>query len=618
MNGPHHDDVDERLCDWVDGRMTERERERFAAELRVNASLRQQLAEYERTVAAIRAALQAPKTPVPMADRVIAALATQQNRSAQPIVAMPWRGRSWSHLGFCAASAAALLLLALWIDSWAGRTPEKLVSTSEAAQAEAKPQQTDKSAPANDADAPSAVDLSGFGAGAVEALRQQDGAPKAVDPAPAGAPLAGAAEPASAAPDPGEPPKPGAGEEPKPSSAGGGGGGANAAPEPDESKRQRDAARLVPEGAAVADGKRAASSERENLADERPPAAPVAPVAPVAPPETVGGLPGSEGEAGAPPRPALDLPKEAEAKAKAAAEPVRPGNVVPSPPVGSPAGPATGGPAAGPSTAGPGVGPGRYGSRGNPPAGTRGGGGAAAAPAADGPWPELTIVGARPPAAELPEPTRVLLGFVGGEGEPGKVAAGRGTAEPRGENPDAATPKKPAAATPSALSPAELTKLMATFVRSAGAIPANELRWPTADGGLVVRRLAAERGDDTDTVWLAEGSSEELRVLLGQVGAVANEVRWRVQAGEFAKERQERVLAAESPAARAAPAAPGAPASPPVTGGAEGEAPAPAPARPGGRAEPVRGVAAKDPEPTPSTAAGDSRRRVVLRFRLAP
>lgn len=235
-----------------------------------------------------------------------------------------------------------------------------------------------------------------------------------------------------------------------------------------------------------------------------------------------------------------------------------------------------------------------------------------AAPAADGPWPELTIVGARPPAAELPEPTRLLLGFVGGEGEPGKVAAERGTAEPRGENLDAATPKKPAAATPSALSPAELTKLMATFVRSAGAIPANELRWPTADGGLVVRRLAAERGDDTDTVWLAEGSSEELRVLLGQVGAVANEVRWRVQAGEFAKERQQRVLAAESPAA------PVAPASPPVTGGAEGGAPAPAPAQPGGRAEPVRGVAAKDPEPTPPTAAGASRRRVVLRFRLAP
>ena len=101
MNGPHHDDVDERLCDWVDGRMTERERERFAAELRVNASLRQQLAEYERTVAAIRAALQAPTTPVPMADRVMAALATQQNRAAQPIVAMPWRGRSWSHRRAC-------------------------------------------------------------------------------------------------------------------------------------------------------------------------------------------------------------------------------------------------------------------------------------------------------------------------------------------------------------------------------------------------------------------------------------------------------------------------------------------------------------------------------------
>lgn len=607
MNGPHHDDVDERLCDWVDGRMTERERERFAAELRVNASLRQQLAEYEHTVAAIRAALQAPTTPVPMADRVIAALATQQNRSAQPIVAMPWRGRSWSHLGFCAASAAALLLLALWIDSWAGRTPEKLVSTSEAAQADAGLRQADKSAPANDADAAASVDRSGFGAGVAEELRKQDGAPKVVDPAPAAAPLAGAADPANAAPDTVALPKPGAraGDEPKPSSAGGGGGGANAAPEPDEITHKRDVARLVPETASAADGKSAESSERETLPNGRPPAAPVPP------PETAGGLPGSEGQVGAPPPPGLEQPKEAESKAKAAAEPVRPADVAPSPPVGSPAGPATGGPAAGPSTAGPGVGPGRYGSRGSPPAGTRGGGGAASAPAADGPWPELTIVGARPPAAELHEPNRLLLGFVVGEGDPGKVAAERSTAEPRGENLDAATPKKPSAATPSALSPAELTKLMATFVRSAGATPANELRWPTAGGGLVVRRLAAERGDDTDTVWLAEGSSEELRVLLGQVGAVAKEVRWRVQTGEFAPERQQRVLAAE-----ATPT----PASPPtaVSGNLEGGAPAPAPAQPGGRAEPVRGVAAKDPESTPPTAAGASRRRVVLRFRLAP
>ncbi|MFN6194930.1 MAG: hypothetical protein ACK5BN_14040, partial [Planctomycetota bacterium] len=66
---------DERFADWVDERMGERERERFVAELRVNAQLRADLAAYERTVAAVRAALQAPTRPVAMADRVRAALA---------------------------------------------------------------------------------------------------------------------------------------------------------------------------------------------------------------------------------------------------------------------------------------------------------------------------------------------------------------------------------------------------------------------------------------------------------------------------------------------------------------------------------------------------------------
>lgn len=597
MNGPHHDDVDERLCDWVDGRMSERERERFAAELRVNASLRQQLADYERTVAAIRAALQAPTTPVPMADRVVEALASQQNRAAQPIVAMPWRGRSWSHLGFCAASAAALLLLALWIDSWAGRPSHEKVA-SEAAQLDAEPQPADKRAPTDVGDAPAAVDLGGVRAGAAEELRKQEGERQAFDQAPTGAPLAGAADPASAAPGTGAPSKPGAGGEPEPSSVGGGGGVANETPGLGQSERKRDIARLVPEGASVPDGKPVEDSEREKLASDRPT------TAPVPRPETVGGLPVSDGQVGVPPPQALLRMEEAGEKAKAAGEPAGPGDVVPPSTAGSPAGPTTGGPVAGgPSSAGPGVGPGRFGGRGSPPAGTRGAGGAMAAPAADGPWPELTIVGAQAPAAELSDRSLVLLGFVVGEGDDGKVVAKRSIAEPRGESKAAESKNS------SQLSPAELTALMAAFVRSAVATPANELRWPTAGGGLVIRRLAAERGDDTDTLWLAEGSTEELRVLLGQVGAVANDVRWRVQTGEFAPERQQRVLAAESPAA---------PVSPPVAGGAGGGASSPVPAQPGARAAPVRGVEAVDPAQSQPAAAGASRRRVVLRFRLAP
>lgn len=50
-------EIDDRLADWVDGRMTPRERDHFVAELRVNAQLRQDLADYERTVGVLRAAL---------------------------------------------------------------------------------------------------------------------------------------------------------------------------------------------------------------------------------------------------------------------------------------------------------------------------------------------------------------------------------------------------------------------------------------------------------------------------------------------------------------------------------------------------------------------------------
>lgn len=570
MNGPHHDDVDERLCDWVDGRMSERERERFAAELRVNASLRQQLADYERTVAAIRAALQAPTTPVPMADRVVAALATQQNRAAQPIVAMPWRGRSWSHLGFCAASAAALLLLALWIDSWAGRATEPLVST-DAAQAElpmAK-QEADRAA--------------GSGAPANVGEVQDPG------------PIAGAAEAGERVEEP-APPVPGGGPP-----AAGGGRGVDGAPAPGAPElRSRDVAKPATDAEAAKSQQQQPAADKavgeraavEQAAGEPAPAAPPAAAKPPADIEGVGAqlgnpVPGSAavtgGLAGAEAQPSGRREPPTAPRGEAGSQPVGgvddtgPRDVVPP----SPGGRGT----AGPATAGP-VGPGRHGSRGGPSSPAGGGGGAVAAPAADGPWPELTIVGTRPPVAELPDRSRVLLGFVA---EPGEAKA-KSDAKPSG------TAGKPSR---TELPPAELPGLLAAFVRSASATPANELRWPTSGGGLLLRRLPAARSDDADTVWIADGAPDELGLLLGQVGAVANEARWRVQSGEFAPELQKQVLAAES-----APASsPGAPAET-VAGATKEQVPTPAPSRGVVPAEPAAGPAA--------------RRRVVLRFRLTP
>ena len=122
---------DERLADWVDGCMSPRDRERFTAELRVNAQLRADLAAYERTVATVRQALQAPTQPLPrstgspaatsspagssFADRVVAQLQAAPERRPRLVDGggIAWRPVLWS---LC--SAAALLVLALWIDTW--------------------------------------------------------------------------------------------------------------------------------------------------------------------------------------------------------------------------------------------------------------------------------------------------------------------------------------------------------------------------------------------------------------------------------------------------------------------------------------------------------------------
>jgi hypothetical protein len=106
-------EIDDRLADWVDGRLSERERERFVAELRVNAQLRLDLAEYERTVAAVRAALRAPTQPSDLTARVMAAVAGQAIRGTSGGSASRRHPLYWS-----LAAAAALLVLAVAIDRW--------------------------------------------------------------------------------------------------------------------------------------------------------------------------------------------------------------------------------------------------------------------------------------------------------------------------------------------------------------------------------------------------------------------------------------------------------------------------------------------------------------------
>jgi hypothetical protein len=107
--------VDDRIADWVDGRLVGRERERFVAELRVNQQLRRELEDYERTVALVRSALQAPTQPTQLADRVLAAIA--RGRQPQQGGGGGWR---WRPLLWSAATAAALLVVALVVDAWSG------------------------------------------------------------------------------------------------------------------------------------------------------------------------------------------------------------------------------------------------------------------------------------------------------------------------------------------------------------------------------------------------------------------------------------------------------------------------------------------------------------------
>jgi hypothetical protein len=106
-------EVDDRIADWVDGRLAGRDRERFVAELRVNAQLRKDLEEYERTVAALRAALQAPTHRIQLADRVLAAIAEGRAAGSER------RNRPWVRTWvWSVATAAALLVVALLVNAW--------------------------------------------------------------------------------------------------------------------------------------------------------------------------------------------------------------------------------------------------------------------------------------------------------------------------------------------------------------------------------------------------------------------------------------------------------------------------------------------------------------------
>ena len=118
-------DVDERLADWVDGTMSERDRLRFEAEFRVSPHAREQVDEYERTVATIREALGAKTHESNLADRVMGSIA-QEAAAGGP------RIQSRLSLVWAFMSAAALLGIAVLINAWGGamQAPDSQATTA--------------------------------------------------------------------------------------------------------------------------------------------------------------------------------------------------------------------------------------------------------------------------------------------------------------------------------------------------------------------------------------------------------------------------------------------------------------------------------------------------------
>lgn len=104
---------DERLSDWVDGCMSDRDRDRFEAEMRVNARLQQEAEAFRRTVTTVQSALRQDPARVDIADRVIAALQQPAATASRSVRSL--RGMTWL-LGLSAA--AALLLTAVLLQQW--------------------------------------------------------------------------------------------------------------------------------------------------------------------------------------------------------------------------------------------------------------------------------------------------------------------------------------------------------------------------------------------------------------------------------------------------------------------------------------------------------------------
>ena len=580
MNENGRREPDERLADWIDGRMSERERERFAAELRVSALLRQDLADYERTVAEVRAALRAPTAPVRLADRVLASLAGRDDRHGKQVPEPTIRrgGRSWSMLAWSAMSAAALLALALWIDSWSSAPAEKL-QLAAGMPAEIAPGDAGVRGAAGDGQQ-QPPDRGGIDTGAIDtkeraSLEKLDRAagqsPEAPSEANEVASRSGGTGSVPGPESPGgeSPPKPGLGKSPSddPLAATRPDAAAKAALPLSDLHKDTETPSSPPPTAPAGGGTGAANSRHDAGSEDPQPGArlggrgkpdgsvePSSGARPPVPAPTFG-LPATEGLAG------LGGPSAA-----------------------GPGGPASGGGGGGATQpraqegepSGPGSkGAEQRGGEGGRQLDARQSAGKAAGGADE--WPLLLLEGVAPAAvevrrrAEVLEPTR-------GEGKDKARSASRGVGSAKG-----------------VLNDVELEAAMDAFLATVATTGESSVQWQSAHGSLQLRTIeatsllartsatGAARDDAavTERVWLVVGDAADVGLLLQRLGAHAQAVRWQMSSGELdeTQRKQATSLWNEAAAAKLAPAT----GTPPIAS-------------------------------VPGTAA--PRRQVVLRFRL--
>ena len=117
----HDPAKDERLADWLDGRLGDVERERLEAEFRVKPELSEAAERYRRSVAAIGASLRDERVPAGLADRIA------QRVAAERVV----RRARWKPVLGSVLAAAALVVAFFWVRG--GAAPERAATDKVAA-----------------------------------------------------------------------------------------------------------------------------------------------------------------------------------------------------------------------------------------------------------------------------------------------------------------------------------------------------------------------------------------------------------------------------------------------------------------------------------------------------